>query len=1270
MQRLTNDARNERGDNVTTANTHPTSSELQAVLHEPDRAASTLEHLGECMACRIRLSRIRRTPGPVPVSADSLQRIIKASTPLPDVLADIVSGDPGGEPQPNEIWRVGRREALLVWVRQVFEDGVVDVIPLVLDTELADRESVVIGADATPLATETAAMLSLRTYIHFGAFLNRVATLDIRKDVTEVMTAVQEGRRPAGVRVGPSIDADDDQRLEYRQALRDLLAELSPSTWLEAQDDTAHNTQPASQSTAIGENTTIPPDKSEHDFQILGQTAIRIQGRIDERWGKPRERAMLAVLLLHAGRPVSIDNLIEWVWPDGDPGPRKPIPTLHTYATRLRRSLRSADKPVQLTAANGGYRLDVDRSAIDYYRFRALLSDARIALRRGQPRQAADLAARGVQLWRGRPLDDLRSSRADNWRHGVASDDWVPANIVLLEALLELGEFNNVLVRLNALQAEHPNHLELTKLRLTALHGLGREADATAYNFAVRRQLLSDANDRAAEHLRQFHGSLSGTRSQAGMPLRAAGNIVPRQLPHDIADFVGRDELLSAISEATVTASGDPAPGVIALDGMAGVGKTALAVHWAHSARHRFPDGDFFVNLNGFSDGPSIAASTVVDDFLAALGHPPDSTMPQQSKELLLSRRLANRRTLVILDNAKDTEHIKELVTLLSSSLVIVTSRHRLTTLTAATNARRVQVEPMTATEATTLLSARLGPHQHIDDHDRTRLAQLCGGLPLAISVLAEHVLTRPATQHSEFAERLDRQELLTGAGEDDGGLANAQMLFSSSYETLAAPEQRLFRLLSLHPGPDIGVDVACAYDSRTRVETERSLDILVGAHLIEQLEAHARYRFHDLLREFAAQCAEQDETPDARKAAERRAVDYYLAAASQAHRRLHSGHVAAPGLPIDDAIEPVVFADAAQAQSWFHQERTNLTETIRFTAARGHHGHAWRLADTVAALFDRHGYYANSCMVRELAAQSARMMGDRKAEASSLIGLGMVHMILGDHAQAQQCLDMVLTFAKGNGTERGQAAILHQLGRLDLLRGDPAGAITRYRQSLDVMQRVDDQEGLCWTHCRLGEAHRMFGQPDQALMHLYQAQCFAHRIGSESAQASILIEISSVYRYRGEIRTAAGYCDQALLIVDAMPIPHLAVTTQMYTALAETNLEQGNFNAATRHAQRAVTLSQQTHNVPAEARAHDILGDIRVADGEFNDGVLAWQLAAELYDRIGITSRTAIVRAKIDAAITGASLRRHRAESKLFTSSQNATGWAVSCDQSQVLNN
>jgi hypothetical protein len=276
-----------------TANIHPSSSELLVALREPELSAPTLEHIDECLACRI-----RQASGPATVSADSIQRIVEASAPLPEVLADLLSGDQDLEPQPNEIWRVGRSEALLVWVRRVFEDDVADVIPLVLDIELADHESVVVGAEATSLAAETAAMVSLRTHVHTGAFLNRIGVLDIGKDVTEVMTAVQEGRRPSRVRVGPPIDDDDDQRLEFRQALRDLLAELSPSAWLAAQDDPAGVEQRVSESTANCSSNEIDVIGTELGERLWGVQCRTLEAHVVKVNAVVRAKSVLKVMYL------------------------------------------------------------------------------------------------------------------------------------------------------------------------------------------------------------------------------------------------------------------------------------------------------------------------------------------------------------------------------------------------------------------------------------------------------------------------------------------------------------------------------------------------------------------------------------------------------------------------------------------------------------------------------------------------------------------------------------------------------------------------------------------------------------------------------------------------------------------------------------------------------------------------------------------------------------------------------------------------------------
>jgi DNA-binding SARP family transcriptional activator len=244
-------------------------------------------------------------------------------------------------------------------------------------------------------------------------------------------------------------------------------------------------------------------------FGILGSTAIRIGGTLDERWGPPRERAVLAPLLINAGRPVTVGTLVEWVWPDRTPVPRSPVPTFYTYATRIRKTLRRLDPPVSLVVESGSYRLDVDRSQVDYHRFQSLLGEARQLRRRGLPRHAATTVQRALDLWRGEPLDELRSEPAQHWRAQAWAGEWLPANAMLIEILLELGQLEDALARLGGLQAAHPSEPSLMTLGLTALHSRASDLETRAYYFSARRQLLEYGDGQAAEHLRAFYEKLT-----------------------------------------------------------------------------------------------------------------------------------------------------------------------------------------------------------------------------------------------------------------------------------------------------------------------------------------------------------------------------------------------------------------------------------------------------------------------------------------------------------------------------------------------------------------------------------------------------------------------------------------------------------------------------------------------------------------------------------------------------------------------------------------
>ncbi|HEU5470460.1 MAG TPA: tetratricopeptide repeat protein [Actinophytocola sp.] len=962
-------------------------------------------------------------------------------------------------------------------------------------------------------------------------------------------------------------------------------------------------------------------------FGILGRTALRVDGIVDEGWGAPQLRAFLGALLIHPNRRVSVATLKEWIWPDEETAPRHPMATLQSYATRIRRCLPNAEAHSVLAADDGAYRLEVDRAEIDLYRFRDRMADVRAVLQDGRSRDAVVLAVQAIDLWRGRPLDDLSGPRAETRRIRLLHDEYLPANTLQLEVQLTLNEYGEVLGRLNDLQEEYPHAISLAELRMTALHGLSRTAESDAYYFEFRRWLLDNGDEPAADHLRRHQENLrnrAGKPDPLSLPEPAAP---PRQLPHDVDHFVGRAGLLQELDLRTTTKTAEESTGcVVVLDGIPGVGKTALAVHWAHLAQHRFPDGQLFINLNGFSDDAPVPPSTVVDEFLSALGHPPDRSVDPRSRRLALSRLLTGRRRmLVVLDNARGTEQVKDLIPLLTSCVVIVTSRQRLTNLSIGTATRRVRVEPMPDAEAAALLTAPL-KDRHIGPEDQDHLVRLCGGLPVAITILADQIAALGVQQIPGFARHLDRRALLQDIGDHGDGSATVHTVFSLSYQRLAPPERRLFRLLGLHPGSEIGIDVARACDGRTPMETKQSFGTLVGAHLLERPVILDRSRFHDLLREYAASCAERDEPAEQRSAAERRMLTFYLHSAEHANRMLYPHRLTLDGLPAEPGVEPLGFTSAAQAASWFDRERFNLIAAIQFAAGH-YHDYAWRLADTVVIYFDRHGFYQDSRTVLELAVAAARAAGHREGEMSSLEGLSKVCMILGDHAEAQRCLETSLRHAQADGNERAQATTLYHLGRLQMQRGNPAGAVDLYERCLEIARQIGDEAGLAWSHCQIGAALRTLQRHGDALFNLHQAKWFAERIGDQSAQASTFAVFGAVHRDQGELHSAMAYAQQALLIAEA--IPDLEITVQAWVTLAEIASERTQPDAVD-YARQAVQVCRDTQNVSAEAHAGDVLGDVHLAAGEAAEAVTAWQLAADLFDRIGNPGRAAQIQAKI----------------------------------------
>lgn len=972
---------------------------------------------------------------------------------------------------------------------------------------------------------------------------------------------------------------------------------------------------------------------------ILGTTGIFVDGELVRTWGRRRERALLAALLTRPNATFSVDDLIAWVWGDDDL-PKRPAAALSTYVSRIRKSLIQFSVDAQLQGSNGAYRLVVAREAIDYHVFRARVAEARDLVRRGEHGRAADICERALCLWRGDPLADVADERANAWRVSIVQNEWLPANILLIENWLTDRSFDQAVSLLDDLQRDHPQEIRLIALRMSALHGLGRGDEATDLYLGTARRFRAEGDEHAALFLRRHQDTLLAalTHAPSDAIIERTTATPPRLLPPDITGFVGRTRLLRDLDTAVDVAAdgtnaGQPIRGVVSVDGMAGVGKTALTLHWSHRVSDRFPGGTLHVNLDGYSDREPVDPAAVVDDFLIALERPPQQDTSFRYRRVQLGKLLATRRVLIVLDNARNTDHVQDLLPAFANSFVVVTSRQQLTRLTTLTGARRVHVRSMDVAESTALLARHLR-HDVLDEHTAHRIHDLSAGLPLVLRLLADYLAQHIERAPGDVLDQLDRHQLITTLGATGDGAINASALFRQSYLTLPAPERRLMRLLPICPGSDLSAATGCACDGRSSDDTARSLGSLVGAHLLEGPDHNGRYQFHDLLGEFARHCLDTDETEIGRRDAERRVLIFYLHTAIQAARILYPSLPTAPPLPAnfaaDIAVVPVPITDREHARRWFDQERGALVAAVAMATTHGHHGLAWRLADPIGTDFDRSGYLHDSRTVREHAVASARADCHRLAEVSGLLGLGNDHLLEADHHQARECFMTALRLVEEDGDERGTAAVLHQLGRLEALQGNNSAGLQLYRRSLDIATRSGDTELQTWNNCRLGYLFRALDQHDTAVLHLHRAAALAQAIDERSAHASSLTGLAGIFLDRGDLDTATVHCVEALVLAESAP--DIGVTAAIYLDLADIAITAHQATTAVSHAEHALELCESTHNVTTEARAHDTLAAAFHAEGQLDEALFHWRTAASLYHRIGNRDRVKHIHDKASA--------------------------------------
>ncbi|MFC7534610.1 BTAD domain-containing putative transcriptional regulator [Actinoplanes sp. GCM10030250] len=913
------------------------------------------------------------------------------------------------------------------------------------------------------------------------------------------------------------------------------------------------------------------------EFRLFGEVQLAAAGRPLDT-GTPRQQAVLAALAVEAGRAVAIETIVDRVWGDNPPAEARNV--LYSHVSRIRRMLKQAAASgdgtvVRLERRHAGYLLDADPDLIDLHRFVRLADLGRDPSRADTERVQALVEA--LSLWRGIPLAALTGDWAANVR-----ESWhrrrLDAAVGWARAELRLGHPEAVINALPDLITEYPLAEPLEGLFMTALHAAGRDAEAMDRYVTVRQRLADALGADPGPELRALHEAiLRGEPATAPIDDRVAPparGTAPAQLPPDVYGFTGRDAPLRRL-DALLDRTSDPAGHTVviaAIDGMAGIGKTALAVHWAHRSAPHFPDGQLYVNLRGFDPtGTPVAPDEAVRGFLGALDMPPERIPVTLDAQAGLYRSLlAGRRVLVLLDNARDVEQVRPLLPGAPGCMAVVTSRNQLAGLVVTTGAYPMTLGLPPVDEARQLLVRRLGAGRVTAELSTADdIVAMCGRLPLALAIVATRVATRPGLPLAVLAAEL--REAQGGLEEftDPDVASDVRAVFSWSYRQLSPPAAELFRLLGLPAGPDIGTAAAGSLAGRPVAEIRPLLAELARAHLIQR--TLNRYAFHDLLRAYATELARTLDGAAERAAALHRVLSHYVHSADSADLLLnpHRDDPVTPP-PVPAGVEPERPADQSQALTWFVAEHRVLLATL---GRSGDDTLVWQLAWALVRFFAYHGHWQDSINTLTAAVDSARRLGDPHKEAFAHRYLGCANIRLGSFADAGKRLSDALRLYRAVGDLAGEAHTRRHQAWLLERQGRYREALEYARQALGLFHTAGHQAGEARALNAVGWFAAMLGDYAEAITHCEQALELQRGSGDRFGQA--------------ETWDSLGYANQRL----------------------------GRHAAAISCYRIAVALYREFDDRYNEGDTTASLGDAHYAAGDAASARDAWRRAADILD-------------------------------------------------------
>jgi DNA-binding SARP family transcriptional activator len=905
------------------------------------------------------------------------------------------------------------------------------------------------------------------------------------------------------------------------------------------------------------------------EFRLLGDIEVRIDGKpVDV--GHARQRCVLVALLVDANRTVSVDQLADRVW--GDRLPHRARGTLSSYLSRLRLALANV-KDVGIARRSGGYVLTVDEMAVDLHCFHRLLAQARA----NDDNRALALLEQALGLWRGEAFAHLDTPWLNTIRDTLDTERFA-AELDRNDLDLRRGHHTGMLTELSTCATTHPLDERLAGQLMLALYRSGRQADALDHYQRTRLRLAEELGTDPSPPLQRLHRQILTADPALAVPatrstLGSATRPVPHQLPAPPRLFNGRARELTQLTNALNTAADRGRTMVIsAIGGAGGIGKTWLALRWAHQNAERFPDGQLYVNLRGFDPSSEpMPPPVAIRGFLDALEVDPSAIPVDADAQAALYRSLvASKRMLVVLDNARDSAHVTQLLPGSPACAVLVTSRHQLTGLATTHGATPLDLDVLPEADSRELLNQHLGNDRVCAEPQAVaELLKWCGGFPLALGIVTARAATHPSFPLAVLAEDLREASARLDALDTGELTASLRAVFSWSYHALDAETAGVFGLLGLAPGPDISLPAAASLAALPPTRVRALLRSLEVANLLQQ-HIPGRYRMHDLVRIYAAEQAQHDQPIDTHTAALRRVGDFYLHTAHTGERLLYPQRQPIElGKPAKGCISHPL-DDENTALAWFDAEYPCVLATHHLAVKHGWHSTVWQLAWALDSFHSRRAQLHNNVAVWRAGLAAAKQLGEPV--------LAVAHRCLG-HACARA----------GKHTE----------------------ALDHLRQALALTEQAGDTLGQAFTHFNLALAWEHHGDDQQALAHATHALHLYQSLDNPVSQADALNAVGWYYARLGHYQQGRANCERALALYRRHDDRGGEANT--LDSLGYIAHHTGHHTQAIGHYLHVLTLLRDHCDTYQEANALANLGEAYHSLGQHVNAHNAWQHALDL---------------------------------------------------------